>query len=200
MVRAAKTADGPSVAVVGVTGAVGQEFLKVLHERNFPYSNMKLLASARSAGKKYDFEGVTYTGERPYRFAPPCPTRTPARSPIASQPTATCMRRAGFPSPPLRPTAPCDPLDAAPSPPALAVEELKEDSFEGVDIALFSAGGSISKKFAPIAAEAGTYVVDNSSCFRMTEGIPLVSPPAWTTSSLDPPRRETPPSTGLDRL
>lgn len=56
------------------------------------------------------------------------------------------------------------------------VEELKEDSFGGCDIALFSAGGGISKKFGPIASEAGCTVVDNSSAFRMTEGVPLVIP------------------------
>ncbi len=89
----------------------------MLKERDFPYSDMKMLASARSAGRQYDFDGQTYT-----------------------------------------------------------VEELKEDSFNDVDIALFSAGGSISKKFAPIASDAGCTVVDNSSAFRMTEGVPLVIP------------------------
>eukprot|EP00878_Enallax_costatus_P001246 GHUV01001390.1.p1 GENE.GHUV01001390.1~~GHUV01001390.1.p1 ORF type:complete len:376 (+),score=125.77 GHUV01001390.1:66-1193(+) len=117
IVQAKKTADGPSIAVVGVTGAVGQEFLQVLKERAFPYKSIKLLASARSAGKKQEFEGETYT-----------------------------------------------------------VEELKEDSFNDVDIALFSAGGSISKKFGPAAQKAGCIVVDNSSAFRMTEGVPLVIP------------------------
>jgi aspartate-semialdehyde dehydrogenase len=89
----------------------------VLKERDFPYSDMKMLASARSAGRQYDFDGQTYT-----------------------------------------------------------VEELGESSFNDVDIALFSAGGSISKKFAPIASDAGCTVVDNSSAFRMTEGVPLVIP------------------------
>jgi len=105
------------VAIVGVTGAVGQEFLTVLKERNFPYSDIKLLASARSAGKKQEFEGHEYT-----------------------------------------------------------IEELTPESFKGVDIALFSAGGSISKKLGPVAAEAGCIVVDNSSAFRMTEGVPLIIP------------------------
>jgi aspartate-semialdehyde dehydrogenase len=105
------------VAVVGATGAVGQEFLNVLAQRNFPMSSLKLLASARSAGKTIDFAGKTHT-----------------------------------------------------------VEELTEASFKGVDIALFSAGGSISKKFGPIASDAGATVVDNSSAFRMTDGIPLVVP------------------------
>ena len=106
-----------SVAIVGVTGAVGQEFLAVLAQREFPVGDLKLLASARSAGKTIDFKGKTY-----------------------------------------------------------AVEALTEDSFKGVDLALFSAGGSISKKYAPIAVEAGAVVVDNSSAFRMVTGVPLVVP------------------------
>ena len=76
-----------------------------------------MLASERSAGRTYDFEGETYT-----------------------------------------------------------VEALNEDSFADCDIALFSAGGGISKKFGPIASDAGCTVVDNSSAFRMTEGVPLVIP------------------------
>ena len=106
-----------NVAVVGVTGAVGQEFLNVLAERNFPIKNLKLLASARSAGKTVEFKGQKHT-----------------------------------------------------------VEELTKDSFKGVEIALFSAGGSISKEFGPIAVQAGAIVVDNSSAFRMKDGIPLVVP------------------------
>ena len=116
-VNAQKTKDGPAVVIAGITGAVGQEFLRVLKERNFPYKSMKMLASARSAGTKIEFDGATYV-----------------------------------------------------------VEELTEKSFDGQDIALFSAGGSISKKFAPIAVEKGCFVVDNSSAFRMVEGIPLVVP------------------------
>jgi aspartate-semialdehyde dehydrogenase len=58
----------------------------------------------------------------------------------------------------------------------IAVTELKKDSFKGIDIALFSAGGSISKEFAPIAAKAGCVVVDNSSAFRQDEAVPLVIP------------------------
>ena len=91
--------------------------LQVLSERDFPYSGIKMLASARSAGRTYDFEGETYT-----------------------------------------------------------VEELKEDSFGDSDIALFSAGGGISEKFGPIASDSGCTVVDNSSAFRMTAGVPLVIP------------------------
>ena len=106
-----------NVAVVGATGAVGAEFLTVLAERNFPIKNLKLLASAKSAGKKIAYKGKDYT-----------------------------------------------------------VEELTKDSFKGVEIALFSAGGSISKEFASVAVAAGAVVVDNSSAFRMAEGVPLVVP------------------------
>src|SRR5688572_18760359 len=106
-----------NVAIVGATGAVGQELLTVLAERNFPIRNLKLLASARSAGKTATFRGQTYT-----------------------------------------------------------IEELTHDSFKDVQIALFSAGGSISKEFAPSAVKAGAVVVDNSSAFRMKDGIPLVVP------------------------
>ncbi|NLX20964.1 MAG: aspartate-semialdehyde dehydrogenase [Phycisphaerae bacterium] len=105
------------VAVVGATGAVGQEFLRVLEQRKFTYDRITFLASSRSAGKTITFQGRPHT-----------------------------------------------------------VVELTEKSFEGVDLALFSAGGSISKKFAPIAAAAGTVVVDNSSAFRMDPQVPLVVP------------------------
>ncbi len=106
-----------NVAVVGVTGAVGQEFLRLFQERNFPATSYKFLASARSAGKTMEFGGKEYT-----------------------------------------------------------IEELSETSFEGMDIALFSASGSISKQYAPIAAKAGCTVVDNSSAFRMDDEVPLVVP------------------------
>lgn len=106
-----------NVAIVGATGAVGQEFLTVLAERKFPIKNLKLLASARSAGKTVEFLGKSYT-----------------------------------------------------------VEELTPDSFKDVQIAFFSAGGPISKEFAPAAVKAGAIVVDNTSAFRMKEGIPLVVP------------------------
>ncbi len=106
-----------NVAIVGVTGAVGQAFLEVLAERNFPIKNLKLLASARSAGRTVVYKGKTYT-----------------------------------------------------------IEELTHDSFKDVQIALFSAGGSISKEYAQFAVNAGAVVVDNSSAFRMTEGVPLVVP------------------------
>jgi aspartate-semialdehyde dehydrogenase len=106
-----------SVAIVGATGAVGAEFLRCLKERRFPLSDIRLLASARSKGKKIAFNGKK-----------------------------------------------------------IAVQELTENSFEGVDIAFFSAGGSISKRFAPLAARTGAVVVDNSSAFRMDPGVPLVIP------------------------
>lgn len=106
-----------NVAIAGATGAVGQEFLNVLAERNFPIRNLRLLASAKSAGKKVQFKGQDYT-----------------------------------------------------------VEELTRDSFKDIQIAFFSAGGSISKQFAPAAVSAGAVVVDNTSAFRMKEGIPLVVP------------------------
>jgi len=107
----------PRLAVAGVTGAVGQEFLAILEQRDFPFASLKLLASARSAGKTIDFKGESYT-----------------------------------------------------------IEELTEDSFDDVDLALFSAGGSVSKHYAPIAAAKGCVVVDNSSAFRMDPGTPLVVP------------------------
>lgn len=116
-VRMSFQESGPSVAVVGVTGAVGQEFLSVLSDRDFPYRSLKLLASKRSAGKSISIQDRTFT-----------------------------------------------------------VQELTSDSFNDVDIALFSAGGSISKEFGPIAVEKGAIVVDNSSAFRMVDGVPLVIP------------------------
>jgi aspartate-semialdehyde dehydrogenase len=106
-----------SVAVMGATGAVGQEILKTLDARKFPCDSIKLLASKRSAGKQIPFQGRTLT-----------------------------------------------------------VEELTESSFGGVDLVLSSAGGSISKQFAPHAVAAGAVVVDNTSAFRMDEGVPLVIP------------------------
>ncbi len=58
----------------------------------------------------------------------------------------------------------------------LPVFELREDSFKGIDVALFSAGGSVSRKFAPLAAQAGCVVIDNSSAFRMDPNVPLIVP------------------------
>lgn len=108
---------GKNVAIAGVTGAVGQEFLSILAERDFPIDSLKVLASSRSAGKRIEYKGKEYT-----------------------------------------------------------VEELTKDSFSGVGIALFSAGGARSKEFAPAAVEAGAVVVDNSSAFRMEADVPLVVP------------------------
>lgn len=106
-----------NVAIAGATGAVGQEFLTVLAERNFPIKNLRLLASAKSAGKTVQFKGQDYK-----------------------------------------------------------IEELTNDSFKDIQIAFFSAGGSISKQFAPAAVAAKAVVVDNTSAFRMKDGIPLVVP------------------------
>lgn len=105
-----------NVAILGATGAVGQEFLNLIEERNFPFAELKMLASKRSAGKKIQFMGKEYT-----------------------------------------------------------VEEATDDSFKGVDIALF-AGGAASKTFAPAAVKAGAVVIDNSSAFRMDPEVPLVVP------------------------
>lgn len=105
-----------NVAILGATGAVGQEFLNLIEERNFPFAELKMLASKRSAGKKIQSMGKEYT-----------------------------------------------------------VEEATEDSFKGVDIALF-AGGAASKTFAPAAVKAGAVVIDNSSAFRMNPEVPLVVP------------------------
>ncbi|MDQ0136317.1 aspartate-semialdehyde dehydrogenase [Neorhizobium galegae] len=107
----------PVVAIVGATGAVGVELLNCLSARNFPLGGLKLLASARSAGKTVEFNGTE-----------------------------------------------------------LVIEELTEESFKGVDIALFSAGSGISKRFAPIAVKAGAVVIDNSSAFRMEAAVPLIVP------------------------
>jgi aspartate-semialdehyde dehydrogenase len=108
---------GRSVAVAGVTGAVGQEFLSILEQRNFPFASLKMLASSRSAGRKIPFQGKEYV-----------------------------------------------------------VEQMTTDSFGGIDIALFSAGASRSREFAPAAVKAGAVVVDNSSAYRMDPEVPLVVP------------------------
>lgn len=115
--RALIAMNQPTVAIVGATGAVGVEMLQCLEQRNFQLGELKLLASARSAGKPTSYRGET-----------------------------------------------------------LIVEELTHDSFDDVDIALFSAGGSISKEYGPSAAEAGAVVIDNSSAFRMDNEVPLVVP------------------------
>jgi len=106
-----------NVAVVGATGMVGVEMIKVLEQRNFPVAKLLPLASERSKGKK-----TVYKGEE------------------------------------------------------VPVEILGPDSFANIDIALFSAGGNISKEFAPIAVKAGAVVIDNSSAWRMDAQTPLVVP------------------------
>lgn len=106
-----------NVAVVGVTGAVGSVMLRVLEERGFPVTELRPLASARSAGRTVDYLG---------------------------QPRE--------------------------------VRELTAGAFEGIHIALFSAGGQRSRDFAPAAIEAGAVVIDNSSAFRMDDLVPLVVP------------------------
>jgi len=108
-----------NVAIVGVTGAVGEEMLRVLEEVEFPVANLVPLASANSVGKVVEFNGEEFL-----------------------------------------------------------VKELTETAFDenNVEIALFSAGGSISAKFAPFAVEAGAVVIDNTSHFRMESDVPLVVP------------------------
>jgi aspartate-semialdehyde dehydrogenase len=105
------------IAVVGATGAVGIEILRVLEKRRFAVATLRLLASKHSAGKS-----VLYQDEK------------------------------------------------------IPVEELSDKSFEGIDLALFSAGGEIARQFAPIARNAGAIVIDNSSTFRMDPEVPLVIP------------------------
>lgn len=106
-----------NVAIVGATGAVGEQIREVLEERQFPVGELLLLASERSAGEFLEFRG---------------------------------RRR--------------------------RVEVLGEDSFTGIDIALFSAGSSVSAKFAPAAVSAGAVVIDNTANFRMASDVPLVVP------------------------
>lgn len=113
----------PVVAVAGATGAVGREFLEVLHDLDFPAAEVRALASARSAGKKLPFKG-------------------------------------------------CGQVPAG----DLVVEEMTPASFEGVDIALFSAGAGVSKAMREAVVAAGAVMIDNSSAFRMDEDVPLVVP------------------------
>lgn len=107
----------PNIAILGATGAVGREFLTIFEQRRTPIGEMRLLASARSAGAMVPFRGAS-----------------------------------------------------------LRVEEVGPKSFEGIDYALFSAGGSTSRQWAEVAIDAGARVIDNSSAFRMDEGVPLVVP------------------------
>jgi len=106
-----------NLAIVGATGMVGQEFIKVLQQRSFPMASVNLYASDRSAGKRL------YVGHQ-----------------------------------------------------EIEVKETSPESFQNIDIALFSAGAEISRYFSPIAAKSGTLVVDNSAAFRMEPRVPLVVP------------------------
>ena len=106
-----------NVAVVGATGAVGQEMISILEERDFPVGELRLIASEKSQGKDLEFKGTK-----------------------------------------------------------IKVQRLDEKSFKGIHVALFSAGASRSREFAPKAVEAGAIVVDNSSAFRLESDIPLVIP------------------------
>ncbi|MCQ2378525.1 MAG: aspartate-semialdehyde dehydrogenase [Victivallaceae bacterium] len=105
------------VAVAGATGAVGVEMVKTLEKRNFPVGKLKLLASARSAGKCVKFHGEN-----------------------------------------------------------VVIEEMTKESFKGVDIALFSAGGDISREYRDAVVSSGAVMIDNSSAFRLDPGVPLVVP------------------------
>ena len=106
-----------NVAILGATGLVGQEFIKVLLQRSFPLASIRLLASDRSAGRKMMVNNQE-----------------------------------------------------------IEVEEATPDSFQGVDIALFSAGAEVSRHLSPIAAREGAVVIDNSQAFRMEKAVPLVVP------------------------
>jgi aspartate-semialdehyde dehydrogenase len=118
------------VAVVGASGAVGQEFLQVLAERNFPMDELVLFGSARSAGKEYEFKGKK-----------------------------------------------------------LVVKELKHgDDFKDIDIALTSAGASISKEYAETITKYGAIMIDNSSAFRYDNDVPLVVPEVNPEDSRNRPR------------
>jgi aspartate-semialdehyde dehydrogenase len=105
------------VAILGATGAVGQELLELLTERSFPVGELVVLASPRSAGQT-----ITWQGQD------------------------------------------------------LAIQAVSEAAFEAVDVVLASAGGSVSRRWAPVAASAGAVVIDNSSAFRMDPEVPLVVP------------------------
>lgn len=106
-----------NVAVVGATGAVGLEMIRMLQDRNFPIKSLRLLASERSVGKTLQFKGSR-----------------------------------------------------------VKVELLHPEAISGIDIAIFSAGATVSKEFAPLFAKRGVFVIDNSSAWRMDPEIPLVVP------------------------
>ena len=119
------------LAVVGASGAVGQEFLRILEEHNFPCDELLLFGSARSAGQKRIFRGQE-----------------------------------------------------------IEIKLLQHnDDFKGVDIALVSAGGSVSKEYAETITKHGTLMIDNSSCYRMDNDVPLVVPEVNAEDALNAPRR-----------
>jgi aspartate-semialdehyde dehydrogenase len=105
------------VAIVGATGAVGEELLRVLERRAFPVERLLALCSGRSAGRSVSFRGEE-----------------------------------------------------------IVAQQLSRDSFKGIDLAFFSAGGNISREYGPVARDAGAVVIDNSSVFRMEPDVPLVIP------------------------
>ena len=113
----ASAAIPPTVAILGATGAVGQELLTLLEARSFPLKQLRLLASPRSAGQTVVFKGQSLT-----------------------------------------------------------VEPVSAEALAGVDVVLASAGGSVSRQWAPVAVEQGAVVIDNSSAFRMDPAVPLVVP------------------------
>jgi aspartate-semialdehyde dehydrogenase len=108
---------GYHVAIIGATGAVGQELLHVLERRNFPVADVRPIGSARSAGKSIRFRDES-----------------------------------------------------------IRVQELGSESFDKIDIAFFSAGGEVSRKYVPLACQADAIAIDNSSVFRMDPHVPLVIP------------------------
>lgn len=116
------------VAVLGATGLVGREMIRVLEERNFPVDELRLLASPQSAGREILFRGASWT-----------------------------------------------------------VRAVDERAFDGVDLALFSAGSGPSRIWAPVAAGAGSVVVDNSSAWRMDPSVPLVVPEVNAETALGRP-------------
>lgn len=119
------------LAVVGASGAVGQEFLRILEEHNFPCDELLLFGSARSAGQRRTFRGKE-----------------------------------------------------------IEIKLLQHnDDFKGVDIALVSAGGSVSKEFATTITKHGALMIDNSSCYRMDSDVPLVVPEVNAEDALNAPRR-----------
>lgn len=119
-----------NVAIVGASGAVGQEFIKVLEQLDFPVDSLRLFGSARSAGRTYMFKGQEYK----------------------------------------------------------VAELCDNDDFRGVDIAFVSAGGDVSKKYAPVITRHGAVMIDNSSAFRMDDDVPLVVPEVNGEDALNAPR------------